>query len=346
MYNGATFARGGDVARLRLLVLGLLAIVGVLAALPLDAAGAAPRLAQQRIPFTLGQVSITALSWPFWAAEHLGSFEQQGLALDLSILGSAPTLSAAVVSGSVDVGNAAMDVHIRSVERGADTIYFMTEFGTPIYALLARPDVASYADLRGQTIIVDSPTGITAYLTRRMLATAGLGPNDYNFIFVGATPDRLAALVAGGGAATILLQPFDFAGERQGYRRLGNSNEVVRNYEFSGYTARRDWLARNEDTVARYIRAYLAGQRWLYDPANKEDAIQTLSDRTRLSAEDARATYELYVERERPFPPGMRINLAGVQTVLDSLVELGDLTAPTPPPSKYVDPTYVDRYAQ
>ena len=52
-----------------------------------------------------------------------------------------------------------------------------------------------------------------------------------------------------------------------------------------GFREPADWLARNEDTVARYIRAYLAGQRWLYDPANKEDAIQTLSDRTRLSAE-------------------------------------------------------------
>src|SRR5438067_11652379 len=127
--------------RLPLLVLGLLASAGALAALPLDGARAAPPAAQQRIPLSIGQVSITALSWPFWAAEHIGSFEQQGLALDLSILGSAPTLSTAVVSGSVDVGNAAMDVHIRSVERGADTIYFMTEFGTPIYAVLARPDI-------------------------------------------------------------------------------------------------------------------------------------------------------------------------------------------------------------
>ncbi len=222
----------------------------------------------------------------------------------------------------------------------------MTEFGTPIYALLARPEIGSYADLRGRTIVVDAPSGITTYLTRRMLASAGLGPDDYTLIYVGATPDRLAAQLAGGAQASMLLQPFDFAGERLGQRRLGNSNEVVRNYEFAGYNARRDWLPRNEDTVARYLRGYLAGQRWLYDPANKERAIEVLSDKTRLSAEDARATYELYVERERPFPPGMRINLDGVQGVLDALVELGELQPPTPPPSRYVDATYVERYSQ
>jgi len=221
-------------------------------------------------------------------------------------------------------------------------------FATP----LARADLyesgqlRTFADLRGRTIVVDSPNGITTFLLRRMLATAGLGPDDYSLVYVGATPERLAAQLAGGVSASMLLQPFDFAGVRQGQRRLGNSNEVVRNYEFAGYNVRRDWLARNEDTVARYIRAYAAGQRWLYDPANKEQAIQRLSTRTQLSAEDARSTYELYVERERPFPLGMRIDLGRVQGVLDSLVEMGDLTQPTPPPSRYVDASYVDRYGQ
>jgi ABC-type nitrate/sulfonate/bicarbonate transport system substrate-binding protein len=339
--------------RLRSLALVAAVVASVLAVLPpwpLAGATAAPApstaAAAQRIPLSVGFVSLNALAWAFYAAEALGSFEQEGLALDTSVLGSAPQVTTAVVSGSVDVGNAAMDVHIRAVERGADLVWFMTELGVPIYALLGRPNVGSYADLRGQTIIVDSPNGITSWLTRRMLATAGLGPDDYNYIYAGATSDRFAALTAGGVAAAILIQPFDFAAERQGYRRLGNSNDVVRSYEFVGYTTRRDWLNRNEDAAARLIRAYLAGQRWLYDTTNKERAIQVLSDKTRLSPEDARATYELYVERERPFPPGGRINPAGVQAVLDALVELGELTPPTPPPSKYVEPGYVERYGQ
>ncbi len=321
-------------------------LVGLLAALPSRAAPAAAAPGPPRIPLNVGNVSITAISWPFWIAESIGSFEQEGLAVDLSILGSAPALTTAVVSGSVDIGRASMDVHIRAVERGAPITWFATEFGTPIYALLAHPDITSYADLRGKTIVVDAPNGITTYLLRRMLATVGLGPDDYNLVYVGATPERLAAELAGGVQASVLLQPYDFAAERRGERRLGNSNEVVRNYEFAGYNARRDWLAGNEDTVSRYIRAYVAAQRWLYDPANKEQAIQRLSDRTRLSVDDSRSTYELYVERERPFPVGMRLNQSGVQGVLDSLVELGKMSAPTPPPSRYVDSTYVDRLAE
>jgi hypothetical protein len=68
-------------------------------------------------------------------------------------------------------------------------------------------------------------------------------------------------------------------------------------------------------------------------------AARQLTVRGERSTYDARATSEKYVERERSFPPGMRINLACVQGVLDSLVEQGELTTPTPPPGKYVDPT-------
>ena len=301
---------------------------------------------QTRLPLNLGLVSYTALQWPLFAAQSIGSFEQQGLALDVSIVGGAPQVTAAMLGGSLDVGNSDMYYLIRAVERGADVALFLSEFPVPVYGLLARPSVSSYADLRGETLIVDSPNGVTRYLTGRLIAQGGLGPDDASYVYAGGTPDRLAALASGTVAAAILAQPFDFAAERQGYRRLGNSNDVVRTFEFIGYNARRDWMSRNEDALARFIRGYRAGQRWLYDPANKEQAIRILSERTRLSAEDSRATYELYVERERSFPESMRPSPAGVQAVLASLVELGALTAPTPPITKYVETSYVDRYGQ
>ncbi|HLH21854.1 MAG TPA: ABC transporter substrate-binding protein [Chloroflexota bacterium] len=336
--------------RMRPLALAAVVAAAALVGLPLaaqhadTARAAAP--AQQRTPLSVGLVSITALAWPFFATQAIGAFDQEGLAPETTVLGGAPQVSTAVVGNSVDLGVAAMDIHIRAVERGGNAVWWLTEFANPVYRLLARPDIRSYADLRGRTIMVDSPNGITYYLVSRMLRQAGLGPDDYNFVYAGGTPERLAALVAGGVDASVLIQPFDFAAERQGYRDIGRSTEVVPAFEFTGYTSRPDWLRANEDTVARFIRAYQAGQRWLYDPANKDQAIQILTDQTRIAPEDARATYELYVEQMHSFPPGGHINPAGVQAVLDALVDLGQLTAPTAPPSKYVDPSYVDRYGQ
>ena len=330
------------IGRLVALAVVLASLVAVLPA----RAASVPEAAQPGTTVSVGFVSLAAQNLPFMVADSIGAFTQEGLTVDASVVGTSPLIMAAVIGGSLDIGVPSMDAHIRAVERGGNVSWFMSQFAPPIYGLLARPNITSYADLRGQTIMVDTPGGTTFYFTRRMLSQAGLSPDDYNLVFAAATPDRLSALVAGGVAAAMLLQPFDFAAERQGYPRLGNSNEVVRDYEFVGYTARPDWLRSNEATVARFIRGYVAGQRWLYDSANKERAIQVLSERTRQTSEDARATYELYVERERSFPLGGRVNPAGVQGVLDALVYMGEMTAPTPPISKYVDPTYVERYGQ
>jgi ABC-type nitrate/sulfonate/bicarbonate transport system substrate-binding protein len=332
--------------RRRLPVLVAIAFAALLALGSAPAASSARPEAQQRIPLTMGFVSFVAQGFPFYAAEAIGSFEQEGLALDVSALGSSPLVATALVSGSLDIGVPDITAHVRAVERGGNLVWFISQMAPPIYGLLARPEIQSYADLRGRTVIVDSPNGITAILTRRMLGQAGLRDDDVNRVFAGATPDRLAALQAGAVDAAILLQPFDFTAERAGYRRLGNSNEVVSAMEFSGYSARPEWLIRNEDAVARFIRGYLAGLRWLYDPANKEAAIQALSTRTRLAPEDARATYELYVERVRAFPDGGRVNLVGMQNLLDALAEVGDLPTPTPPPSKYVSNAYLERFGQ
>ena len=92
------------------LVLALLTLAVVA---PRPAPLAPPAVAaQQRTPVNVGFVSYTALSWPFWAAQAIGSFEQEGLAVDIAALGSAPQVTAALVGGSIDVGDLA-DIHIR-----------------------------------------------------------------------------------------------------------------------------------------------------------------------------------------------------------------------------------------
>src|SRR5688500_5832708 len=156
----------------RLLVLATVALSTLLA--PGPAASSAGVTAPQRIPVTVGFVSFVAQGFPFYAAEALGSFEQEGLALDVSALGNSPLVATALVSGSVDIGVPDITAHVRAVERGGNLVWFMSQLAPPIYALLARPEIQTYAGLRGRTIIVDSPNGITAILTQRMLAQAGL----------------------------------------------------------------------------------------------------------------------------------------------------------------------------
>ncbi len=62
----------------------------------------------------------------------------------------------------------------------------------------------------------------------------------------------------------------------------------------------------------------------------------------KLQPEDAQATYDLLIARLKAFSPEGVIAERAMQGVLDSIVALGDLPAPPPPVSKYLDNRYIE----
>src|SRR2546423_9625421 len=65
-----------------------------------------------------------------------------------------------------------------------------------------------------------------------------------------------------------------------------------------------------------------------------------------LSREALEYTYQRNVVDFRQWSTDGRIKDSAIQGVLGSLVELGFLSQPTPPPTKYYDMTYVERAQQ
>jgi len=64
--------------------------------------------------------------------------------------------------------------------------------------LVGKTEFDSVASLEGATIRMSGPTGFDALLTRFSLADVGLDPEtDVNFVQIGGSPDRAAALRAG-----------------------------------------------------------------------------------------------------------------------------------------------------
>ena len=55
---------------------------------------------------------------------------------------------------------------------------------------------------------------------------------------------------------------------------------------------------------------------------------------------------DLLVTRTRAIPREGELSLAGLQVVIDSMGELGLLSAPLPAPDKYVDLSYLERARQ
>ena len=60
----------------------------------------------------------------------------------------------------------------------------------PPYALLAKPAIKRWSDLKGKTISIGGPKDITRIYLERMAMPNGVKPGDYDTVFAGATSAR------------------------------------------------------------------------------------------------------------------------------------------------------------
>jgi len=303
---------------------------------PAASAPAAP------VALTVGAVNPNANIWTIVVGIEKGFFEQAGTKVELTFTGSTANTTQQVVAGAIDLGNGSMDNYVRAAEAGAPIVAVAGEQTMPTYGLLGQPDVATVADLRGKLLILGGIKDPTLFFLHQMLRPNGLADDDYDLTFAGGTSDRFAALQAGAVAAALLTQPFDFAAERLGYRRLVSQWDYPIDYQFIAYGVRRDWAETHEDALVRFLRGFGAAHRWLHDPRHRDEAIALLSQAVKLQPEDASATYDLLITRLKMLAPDGQIAEKDVRGVLDSLVALGDMASPPPPVSKYLDNRYVE----
>jgi ABC-type nitrate/sulfonate/bicarbonate transport system substrate-binding protein len=285
--------------------------------------------------------SIFAL--PLLVAEREGYFAREGLNfVTVPIPGGGEKLIEALHDGTADMGHVATPFLITAALKGSDAVAIATEFNNPIYSLIAKPEIKTYADLKGKLLGVAAETGSITISIRKLLAMHGLQVGDYQAKFVDGTPDRLSCLTAGDCVAVPLGQPQDFVAMRQGYRLLGLSTEAVPEFLYTVTAARRSWASQNQDTVVRFVRGLANAFRFIRDPAKRNDVVRSIVETTGFAEANARLTLSLYFEPERKvLPLRGEIDPKGLAAAIAFMGEAGILKAPLPAPERFVDLRYL-----
>ena len=174
-----------------------------------------------------------------------------------------------------------------------DAVIFMgTDWGNGA-SLMARPEYTTVESLRGKTVAVDSPNSGFAFVLYGIMRSHGLEKGvDYNVIVTGGTPGRYADLVAGRFDATILNAGYQFRAAEAGMNTLGGIRDAQNPFMGGSAVALQSWLDAHPDVAIRFIRAYLKGQRYVLDPANKDEVLAWLTADAK-SATVAEKTYEV-----------------------------------------------------
>jgi NitT/TauT family transport system substrate-binding protein len=225
---------------------------------------------------------------PWYIATDRGYFAEQGLDVEL-VQVAGTTGYQAMIGGEMDLSGAG-SLAFPAMARGSHTTVIFAESGRANYWLVARPEIQTLADLRGQRIVVPTLGASTYYLlTVSAVRSAGLDPErDVQFVAGGS---------AGGGGSDILVGSLvaglsdamtgnilqRLAAERQGFHTIHSFADE--HADLQGGVSIADHLRAQPDVVRRFAIAAVKSMRVMeHEPDTSLDVLLKWVDLDRETA--------------------------------------------------------------
>jgi NitT/TauT family transport system substrate-binding protein len=306
-----------------------------------------PAARSQTLTLRYGQAYSAArsiFSLPVAIAEREGFFAREGLNVQIlqPIPGGADHQIAALHNDSVDLTHVATPFLIRAALAGSDAVAVAAEFKNPIYSVIAKPEIATFADLKGRLVGLADEYGTITLSIRKLMGLHGLARGEFGFRTIEGTSGRWAGLRRGDCDAVVLGQPQDLIAVEQGFRMLGTSTEAVPELLYTVTAVRRSWATANKEAVVRYVRALSATFTFIRDPSHRDRVVRTVMQSTNASETIAQQTLALFFDPERSvLPKRAEIDLKGLAQVIAMMGDAGAIKTPLPSPEQFMDLQYL-----
>jgi ABC-type nitrate/sulfonate/bicarbonate transport system substrate-binding protein len=148
-----------------------------------------------------------------------------------------------LAAGKYDVAHAAVDNSVATAEiTGVPTVIVLGGETSSANELIAQPHIKTTEELRGATILVDSPDTAFALQLRKILRLKGLeAGRDYMLKPLGQTLMRFAAMKTNKEYAATMM-PLTAEAKRLGFHSLSSVAELIGPYQGGGVFATNDGL--------------------------------------------------------------------------------------------------------
>jgi ABC-type nitrate/sulfonate/bicarbonate transport system substrate-binding protein len=321
--------------RLAALLIAVVCVVG-LATVPVAAAPTT-----QRTTIRVGSPAKVVSQWPFWLAVLRGGFAAQNLDVDFSVTRTEPLALQYLVSNSIDLAIVSPGPVLSGVEAGANVTMIGGLQNTMTYSLVARPEIRTLADLRGQMVATDQVRGTIPAVVKALVAPSGLqADRDYELRAVGTINERYAAMAANQVGAALLAPPWDTRARAEGYTILATTMQDLPPMQWNVYAVERGWATANADALARFLAAVRVNAEWLYDPANRAEAIRLLAAELGVDTPLIEESYDYMVVQNAVVSRDAGYDAAGVLRYLDLFAGEGLIPSPAPPLARYADASF------
>jgi len=229
--------------------------------------------------------------YPAYLAMSAGYLANEGIDQSWESFGTSSARMSAVMSGGVDIACTGIVSALALMARGARqfSIIAVPETFGRVEGLIGRENVRSLEDIKGKKVGVTFASS-AHLLVLDILNQAGLTEKDVTVLNVPA-PELPAAMQSGQiDVAAAWTPQFDHILRQPGAKLLAddtafslyNSHNVTPGPDV--LIVRREFAAKNPDTVKAYLKAYFTASQFLRDAP--EEAASQLVKLTNLSIED------------------------------------------------------------
>ena len=291
----------------------------------------------------VGDVAPIAPDWPSFVAEDEGFYRKAGVAPKVTYVGNVANTVQQLVGGSFGIAVSTFDTAIRAMAKGSDAVMIGALVMKYPYSIMSAADIKNAADMKGKTVVLPFAKDLLTFVWNQWVKSQGVEPSSIDQIYDGATPNRFAALSAHRAQAALLSQPFDFRAAADGYHKLLDVGAYAKQYGFLVILSTPAWLKTHGNEARGYLAALSQSVDWLYDENNRDTAIKILAAHSKLAPQYATQTYDYYIKDLKPFSRHLAIAPGVVDSTVNTLVHVGDITPSEIHQSKIIDTAYLPK---
>lgn len=273
--------------------------------------------------FVYGAVTSHASVLSRFAVEA-GFFARQGIDLQVKTVFGGPEMSAAVEAGDVHVGEVGTPPGLTAIGEGRRIRIVGSALDRGLaFFLIARPDIATWADFKGKTVAALSKGSCGYWYLRDILSQNGVDPDaDVTFRHLGSEFGRQLELLEKDEISGLLAsEPYVSLGERSGVTRLWGGPQAladVPSIQWSIQIASEDFIARDPDLLRDVLE--IVRQTAHYAQANPDEWRAFYRKLHKVDDEIARRA----IEAEWPyFHFDGQIDREGLERALDLQFRIG-----------------------
>ena len=269
-----------------------------------------------------------------YIAKELGYFDEQGINVELTGFESGLQSLRGGVAGGLDIVGASSEPIITVISRGAKIRSIFSYAHRLTVVMAAQESIRRPADLRGKNLGIQDVGAFREVMTRAVLHSAGLTPQDVNYVPV-ASAGYIASLISNKIDTAILHidQAYMARSKKASLHPLIPLWEIMPNYWYGTFSTNEELLRKEPDLLARAVAAIIRAHRFIY--RNKERTLDLASKHTGYPKEVLSPAYDaLAAAKVWPVNDGMPAEM--VDVTINKLVEIGLLKENEKPKAEQV----------